>query len=523
MRITLVTSGDPTVNPRCRPLVSVLLAAGHRVTVVSPRTEDILSGVDHRSARPTRLMRWQARLTGADAATDAIVRATAASSPDLVYPLRERDVSIADAVSEAWSLSRPGWVSPQRDFVWAGPGGQGLEEPTTSDAPAAGRSVDIVARFTATSPAQYLADGLEHLGVVVRRWDGSIDWGDVPPDSAAVIYVESPYPAMDAAGARHADVPILFWVHHGEHHQPANVRLADRYQADAVLMAHSWHLAHQYPQPVYALPFGVPTTLLSATQPNYSDRTIDVAMVGAGLDAVDGWYGRRGERVRQIEAQGSMRSIFRYGMLPAEMISLYEDAKVVINDGGAQHHPITMRVFEAIGAGAALATEPAPGLGALFDEGTDFTTLHTTTADEVERLLTGPDTAARAAKAHRKALDAHTYQHRAQRVLDIAASLEPGEQRHPRQPATSVGVAAVVDRDVEVQSVLVSGSLESGMDLRDREVRHLTSDDAYRPRSFDAAVLSTGGEEMAIELAREYVYVSGNAPELVDAARRLLP
>ena len=180
-----------------------------------------------------------------------------------------------------------------------------------------------------------------------------------------------------------------------------------------------------------------------------------------------------------------------------------------------------MRVFEAIGAGAALATEPAPGLASLFDEGIDYAVLKGTGADEVRSLLDDPSLADRAGDARARAMSQHTYDERARRILRIAADLAIGDRGRDRDPSRPSGVAAIVDRDVEVQSIVIDGDIGEGLDLLDRDVR-MISGGPYRPRSFDAAVIGMGATADTLDLAREYAYVSSAATELVEEARRRL-
>jgi len=403
-----------------------------------------------------------------------------------------------------------------------------LEDVPVSAERASGGIVNIVARFTATTPARYLEAGFSRMGFDVHRWDGGIDWAEVSPQSMLTVFVESPYPALAVRGSAPGEVPVLFWVHHGEHHQMANLRLADRYSADAVMMAHSWHLAHQYPQPVFPLPFGVPTEIIAADMP-FGSRPYDVAMVGAGLDATDGWYERRGERVMALAADAGLATRFAYGLQPADMFDVYGQSRLVINDGGRQHQPITMRIFEAFGAGAALATEPAPGLDSMFIQGQDFAILRSGGAEEILTLLADPRLEAMANRGHAKAMALHTYDDRARSVAAIASSIgigmRPGiTDRSDRGPA----LVARMRSDADVQTILVVGTADAlgageVPGLEDRDIRFLGPDADPRDGSFDAVVVGDDGRVGAVAAARYYVYLATEDGSVIDAVARLLP
>lgn len=529
MRIALVTLGDPSKNPRCRPLVVILERAGHEVSVVSPAVPAAITRGRHVQAIPTRIDRMRARWGDRDPKLAAVVRVADDFSPDVVYPLRERDLVVAEAMTKGGILSLPGWRQPEvRDFVWAGAMQQGLTDvPAAAQRPSSG-VVNIVARFTATTPARYLASGFSRVGFDVHRWDGGINWEEVSPQSMLTVFVEAPYPALDVQGAAPDHVPVLYWVHHGEHHQAANLRLADRYGADAVMLAHSWHLAHQYVKPVFSLPFGVPTELTPSAMP-FGARPYDVAMVASGLDATDGWYERRGKRVRALQAQSGLTTRFAYGLQPADMLDVYSKSRLVINDGGRQHQPITMRIFEAFGAGAALATELAPGLESMFTPGEDFAVLTTEGAQEILTLLANPEVEAMADRGHTKAMARHTYDDRARTVAAIASSIGLRvPSRSTDGPGRIPALVASVRSDVDVQTILVAGEVGSfGVGdvpgLEDRDIRFLIPGADVRDASYDAVVVGDEGDAGAVTAARYYVYVASANSELVDSVAGLLP
>src|SRR5690606_25211691 len=104
-----------------------------------------------------------------------------------------------------------------------------------------GRRLGLVRRATAVTPGRYLEAALRRAGVDVVVAD-RIDWA-LLAGVEAVVVVESLLPPFPIVGDN-PGTPVLFWAHHGEHHTAMHRRLVRRYRADAVLLAHSWHLAH---------------------------------------------------------------------------------------------------------------------------------------------------------------------------------------------------------------------------------------------------------------------------------------
>ncbi len=364
---------------------------------------------------------------------------------------------------------------------------------------------------------------MRRAGITVVEGDAALDWDTIPPDTAAAVFVESPYPAAEVRG-HNPGIPVLFWVHHGEHHLATNLRLADRYRADAVLMAHSWHLAHRFPVPVHRFPFAVAPELARAGIP-FEQRRFDIAMVGAGVAADGGRYNRRGRLVKALEAAFPTTSAFHYGIPPDEMADLYGNSRVVLNEGGDRHHPITMRVFEAIGAGALLLTDPAPGLDLLFDPAWHYELVGDDVAAQVGDLLARVDTPRRAEDARRHAMDHHRYDHRVNELVEIVKETS----RVARPPAPDLGdLARAVHADVEVDEVLMFGAAEAAAELTDRVVwRGEQLDPVGRTDQVDAVVIGADSDvafERAIAAARRYVYVEGRtAASVARQVRALRP
>lgn len=369
-----------------------------------------------------------------------------------------------------------------------------------------GRKVVLVYRKTDTNPGKYLEAALDRSGADVRLETNGLDFDSVASDTDFVLFVEGPYPALEVAGST-PDLPILFWFHHGEHHLQANLRLTDRYRADAVLMAHSWHLTHWVQAPVHRFPFGIPTELIDPSKP-LAERRFDVAMVGAKLWE-GGPYSRRQQIVADLEAAFPPERLgFAENVTASEMAALYEEARIVPNEGGTRHYPITMRVFEAIAAGAVLLTDDLPGTDALFTPDEHYLILERDVAGQVRDLLADRGRMERiAAAALEHARGRHTYDHRVDELFEIAA--RTSKRKMPEPPARS-DLADLIDADVEVQRVAQVGAPHLWDELGSRQV-------------FDACEL--GAERMAPGKMETVAVTADDVSNLTDillAARRYL-
>jgi hypothetical protein len=339
----------------------------------------------------------------------------------------------------------------------------------------------------------------------------------VAPETSFVVIVESPYPALDVTGVK-PGVPTLFWVHHGEHHLPANLRLTTRYQADAVLMAHSWHLAHRFPVPIHRFPFAVAPELDPGAHV-WRDRRSDVAMVGSGIGGTGTRYARRREIADALDSDQGIDVELAYGLSPDEMIALYGNSRIVVNDGGPRHFPITMRVFEALGAGSLLVTEDIPGTDAVLRRGEHYVVMEEDVAAQVHRLLQHERSSSIAASGRRWVNERHTYDHRIDQLVDLAGVTE-GRPGGRKSSTAKSPLATLIDQDVEVQHLAVFGD-PGHLGLDDRAVRR---GDATKlsERSIDAVVIGDGEVpdlRRAVLAARGYVYADASHRE--DVARIL--
>ena len=547
MRVLLLSHSEITRNPRARALAVTLVAAGHDVIAVCGGAGSAaLPGVEIRRV-PTRVpIRWGRlgwllrRIQPAQVRRAifrrSIKRAAAAVGADLTYPMSKQDLEIAKKIaSSSQAIFRePHWPTagdndiidraPNDARFSTSPAGAGAPFYTAADRRAGrptepsrhrDRKIAIVSRRTTTTPAQYLEAAAARAGMDVSQHDGELDWSEVDPQTLAVVIVESPYPPIAVTGSNENDIPVLYWVHHGEHHLPANLRLLRRYGAHAVLLAHSWHLAHRFPVPVHRFPFAVASELLPAHKP-LADRTRDIAKVGAGVAGGGGRYARRQRLVDALRRQYPHSSSFEYGIAPHEMAELYGDARVVLNEGGDRHHPVTMRVFEAIGVGAFLLTDDAPGLDLLF-HADHYALIADDVGSQVNGLLADPTTAEKAAAAHQHAHQHHLYDHRLDDLLEIAERTEVFATEY--RPASHPVAKAICD-DPDVQEVALFGidditeELESHV-LWDGPMLLATTHD----RTVDAVVLGPHYRDridIAAERAQRFVYAAAIHHETVE-------
>ncbi len=465
----------------------------------------------------------------------ALADRVASVGPSIVYPTTAKGQHAAEEAArsaEGVVVRRPAWpdagdvdairrtpADPRWGTSPAGAGlplhtGRALEIP-----PVLGdMSITLCFRDHGASPGRFLASALRRAGIRVSVAD-SVDWSGSAGQANAVVIVESPYPQLQVTGTRKSGVPVLFWVHHGEHHLAANLRLVDRYGADAVLLAHSWHLGHRFPVPVHRFPFAVDPELVR-NRP-HSERRFDVAMVGAHIGG-GGGYEQRGRLVASIESSATGQHAFREGVSVEEMADLYAQARIVLNDGGSRHYPITMRVFEAVGAGAALATMWSPGLETLFDPAEHFEEMtEASAADQVRRMLDDRrGTEKMAGEAQRQAIAHHTYDHRVVELNAVIAATSPRGRSVARQLGP---LAAAIDDDVEVQRIVEVGAPIMAEELPDREVWEAASvTHRLAPGAFDAVAVA--GENPSPELlgaARRYIYSEG--VDVSTAVRRVAP
>jgi len=543
MRICLIARNRFHGDRRALATHRVLTRAGHDVVVVAvdeglPR-DPVVATVPRRSGAPGPLAQRITRLLP-QAAQDRILSSRLAAAAadlgaDVYLPLHEDVLGVAVMAAQrvgAVVQRRPGMAEAGAvDLMVLAPSNPELARPTggfgssftrmgdaTPYEPVpdryAGERVVICFRKTDSNPGRYLESALRRAGFDVRLETDDIDLDTVDPSTRFVVFVEGPYPAIDVTG--NTEVPSLFWVHHGEHHLFSNLRLTDRYQADAVLLAHSWHLAHWFPTPVHRFPFAIPPEMFPHRTP-LARREFDIAMVGSRLREEAWQYRRRTELVADLESHlGPDRVRFVEGVAPEVMAEIYADSRIVLNEGGTRHHPITMRVFEAVGAGAILLTDTPPGLDLLFESEREYAVLRDDARNAVDRLLGDLEQGqAVADRAFERAMGTHTYDHRVDLLVEIAKET-PKREVSSSPPGGELATA--IDADVEVQRVVHDGVPGLDEELPDREVWPLSERTGrLSPGSMDAAVITAdtiSGLETLLDSARRYVYALGSVTGL---------
>ena len=523
--------------------------AGHEVSLVTSGPSDGESGVISLASRSRNPL---ARLTSRHGSaadrierlTELMTKAAIRTKADVFIPTDERALQAAIRSAEATGgfVARTPRMDDagDADLISVAPHQPDAASPTAglgafhTDAdnrapyePEAmrhrGRRVVLCYRKSEVNPGRYLEAALTRSGVELRVEPEGIDLASVDPTTDLVLFVEGPYPALDISGS--TTVPTLFWAHHGEHHLHANLRLADRYRADAILLAHSWHLAFWFPTPVHRFPFGMAAELLEPRKP-LIERKYDVAMVGAGLKA-GGQYTRRQQLVTSLEqAIPSERLAFHEAVSAREMAGLYGDSRIVINEGGTRHYPITMRVLEAVGSGAVLLSDHLPGMEMLLDPGEQFREFSDDAAGDVDRILEDLESAQNMVdSALETAKGRHTYDHRVDELFAIAGQTDK-RQIEDRKPQSQL--ARVIDRDVEVQRVAQWNAPDLADELPDREVwdAKMLAPERLAPAKMETVAIredDASGWQGLMTAARRYAYIEGSGQMTDDQMKDRSP
>ena len=550
MHVCVLTNRDPSGDPAARVTLHALTRAGNRISEVRvlspsapmPRDSGVVTVPSRRPRGGGKLgalvRRLQPEGWRQSDLKKRLVSAAVTTGAELFLPVptnllpaaAEAARQVGGAVMRTPYQPPAGDVdlidlAPKRPDLAMPPSGSGTFHTHDDDrAPYrpepgryAGRKVLMAYRKTDSNPGKYLEEALRRSGAEVRLETDTVDFDSVDPDTDLILFVEGPYPAIEVSG-RTPDVPILFWFHHGEHHLQANLRLVDRYRADAVLMAHSWHLAHWVQAPVHRFPFGIPIELLSGQKP-LADRRYDVAMVGAKLWE-GGPYTRRQQIVAELEAAfPGERLGFAEKVTAKEMAALYEEARVIPNEGGTRHYPITMRVFEAIAARAVLITDDLPGTDLLFEPKRHYLVLEDDIVSQVKGILSDLEAAqgiADAAWEH--AHGRHTYDHRVDELFHIASR---ATKRDPSIAVPTTELAALIDRDAEVQRVAQIGAPELWEELPSRQVFDASTLDPARlaPEKMETIAIRSddvSGYRDVMRAARRYLYFEGKAAGLEE-------
>jgi hypothetical protein len=208
------------------------------------------------------------------------------------------------------------------------------------------------------------------------------------------------------------------------------------------------------------------------------------------------------------------------------MALLYGDSRIVINEGGTRHYPITMRVLEAVGSGAVLLSDRLPGMEMLLEEGSQYALLGEDAATDVANLLEdieGLQAVADSALARASGL--HTYDHRVDELFEIASSTR---KRAINKAIPESPMAAAIDSDVEVQRVAHLGAPELTTQLPSREVWDAATLSPSRlgPAKMETVAIredDLSGLDDLLRSARRYIYVEGAAHGLIDFLEKDAP
>ena len=500
VRVCFITTTSFDRDPRALAEVNATRAVGHEVVGVSARP----SALDwaHPLSSPSLLQRLDRQTT-----EERLASAAASTGADLFVPVQPAAISAASKASarrqSSSYLNKPTWDHGGRDDLsWRAPHEPGLSLPALGLPPAShipggqdvhtgGRGpIAIVYRRSDRTPGRYLEAAFRRTAVETIHLE-SLDWSLITKDVAGVVIVESPLPALAVSGSN-PGVPVVFWVHHGEHHVDANVRLQRRYGANVIALAHSWHLGYRFGGLVERLPFGVAPEITDSSFRPHSSRTFDVAFVGSRSGGAR--YARREKLLDEARARFGERVRALSDVSPEQMMHLYCDSRIVPDDGVGRHLPITMRFFEAAGAGALLLTRETPGMSLLLEPGTDYVPMDDDGLDQLVDLVEG-ETEQVGLSGHASIWARHTYDDRVQELFQMMERARSLDLPAPRREFGVGGVAAAVAAFADAQRVL---DLEAGVgaQLRDREVwAYSEAEQKAQPGAFQISVVAGGSVE----------------------------
>ncbi|WP_347880498.1 CgeB family protein [Metabacillus flavus] len=273
---------------------------------------------------------------------------------------------------------------------------------------------------TAFTPGRYLEDGLRSIGANVDVYKTEIDFGAIDfSEVAGVLFVESPSkPAVKTKNIDLVTVPKLLWVHHGENRIPTNVKLAKKFKADLILMAHSLHLAKRFPAPVRFFPFAMAKNIFNS-KTDLNERPIDISFVGS---RDPGYYQKRRIALKAIKEKfsSSYKLSLNSSVFVNGLAEQYSKSKIVVNHTADTIKSLNMRIFEGMGCGALVITDFVPGQDQLFRDQEHYVLFknHAELLEKIDYYLTHPKEAQKIASAgHLHLLSSHTYEHRAHEIF----------------------------------------------------------------------------------------------------------
>ncbi|BFT74322.1 glycosyltransferase [Paenibacillus sp. P36] len=273
---------------------------------------------------------------------------------------------------------------------------------------------------TPYTPGRYLEDALRRIGVRVVRMEETVDFAAINMSSyLGVLFVESPSrPKVLVKNIHLVTIPKLFWIHHGENRLNANIEMCGWYKPDLLLMAHSLHLAHQFPSPVRFFPFGVDPHIFHSATP-LVERPVDISFVG-GQSAL---YRTREARMKYMETElkGKRTVSFNKKVFLHDLSSLYGKSKIVFNHTADSIKAFNMRIFEGMGCGALVFSDYAPEQEMLFQDRTHFVLYQSRNdlMNKIDYYLNNLQEAQLiAGTAQNYVRQFHTYDHRAAQIIN---------------------------------------------------------------------------------------------------------
>lgn len=524
VRVCLIATQSIRLDPRAVAQANSTRAAGHDVVGVSTDDSDFdwVTTVTKPSV-PERLRRL--------GRTERMVRAARATEADLYVPTGPNAMDLARSAARGLApyLIEPRWAEGRDDasLIWRAPAEPSLSLPARAKPPAlhvpsyrgpdptSPGPVHIVYRKTLRNPGRYLEAALRRREFETTHAE-ILDWDSISPRAMGVVVVESPLPALPVHGTN-PGIPVVFWVHHGEHHLATNLRLQRRYGAHTVALAHSWHLGYRFMGLVDRIPFAVAPELADSDFVPHDDRSFDVAFVGSSSGGSR--YQRRSRALDSIAARLGDRVAIANDVSPEEMMSLYRNSRIVPDDGAGRHLPITMRAFEAAGAGALLVTREAPGMSLLLRRDVDFVPMRGDGSDQIVDLATG-DTESLGRSAHASTWERHTYDHRVDDLLWLLARTRDEKREAPGEETPPAGMAGAIASFADGQRVLALG-VDPADHLPDREIWQFSAaSERAEPDTFNIAAIaggSPGDRRRAVRAARTAVVTeAGLADEVED-------
>jgi hypothetical protein len=279
---------------------------------------------------------------------------------------------------------------------------------------------------TPYTPGRYLEDAFRKLNIPVTVVTDHLDGKQLDPDKVlGVLFIESPNQPT-AQNMENTPIPRLYFIHHGRHRLEQNLERIKQYHPHRILMAHSLHLAKHFPVPVEFFPFAVAEDIFNSEKP-ISNRKYDVAFVGSRSSA---FYKNRNKNLKLLKRflkKTNSSYLFKENVHLKDMANIYSQAKIVFNQSSERvPETMNMRIFEAMGCGALVMTNQVPLQDELFKNRVHLVTYKNSKdlIRKVRYFLKHPSlTQAIAKNGYVKAMQQHTYTHRAKKVIQLLQDL----------------------------------------------------------------------------------------------------